>query len=355
MLNEITLAACLSRYANYYQSKLFLLVSEFGSLTSLYQIWYGVKHSKSIPLQLRHDLHKSWQMEQLSDQEKLLERYEIRTILSDSKLYPPLLREIPDKPYLIYVRGEVKALATPILLSCVGTRTMTRYAERVIPQLLHELAGRDACVISGLALGVDALVHKTALGLNIKTVAVLGGGLDAIEPQTNRVIGEAILTAGCLVSEYPPGVRPQKHHFLERNRIIAGLSRATLVIEGRRTSGALVTARRALAYGREVGAVPGAINLATSEASHILLRDGAWPIMDGTDVASMLNLDPKAHTKPIAHKNKVHEALTVTDANSDTLSVTLGVPIHEIHAQITELELEGLVAQSSTGAYYLKG
>lgn len=354
MINESILAACLSRHAGYYNQKLFLLADQFGSLTDLYSERSQKHGGKFLPFSLRGDLDLSWTDANFARMEELLDKHLITPILSTSDSYPPLLREISDRPFLIYVRGDSEVLKTPVHLSCVGTRKMTSYAEQIIPQILRELRNREICITSGLALGVDAHVHKTALGLHLKTIAVLGGGLDALEPMANRKLGESILAAGCLVSEYPPEVRPQKHHFLARNRIIAGLSQATVVIEGKKSSGALVTARYALTYGRDVGAVPGAINLETSEGPHSLLRDGAWPITESDDIVRMLNLDPHLVDETPFYRNNVHKALSCSSSTSDTLSIDLGLPIHEVHTQLTELELEGLVAQSATGAYYLK-
>lgn len=353
-MEETILAAGLSRYANYYNVKFFSIAEKYGSLQNLYTQWKKKDNKLRLPQDVAHALENSWREEKLQAQRQLLEQFNIQAIQFTDKRYPQLLGNIPDKPYVLYVRGNLPALSLPIMLSCVGTRKITTYGKQVIPLVLKSLSGLEACVVSGLAFGVDAFVHTIALRYNLATVAVLGGGLDKIEPQTNQALGEAVRHSGCLASEYPPGVRPQKHHFLERNRIIAGLAHATIVVEGGIKSGALVTARQALAYGREVGAVPGSIHHPTSEAPHMLLRDGAWPIMGAEDVKSMLNLPQLSNVQTSTYQNSVHIALSEGAASADELANKLGLSMHELQAQITELELADTVSQSATGAYYLK-
>lgn len=332
--------------------RLFELSNHYGGVEPLYELF--LSRSSDIPEALRSLLTKSWQKNVLVHLQALLRKHEIEMITWNDASYPALLHEIPDRPYLLFVRGDTSVLQLPLAISCVGTRTMSAYGKRVIERIIGALPSERTVVTSGLALGVDAEVHRQCLVSGVPTVAVLGGGLDRFEPLTNNQLGHMILqSGGCIVSEYPPGVRPQKYHFLERNRIIAGLSRMTIVIEGRLRSGSLVTARQALAYGREVGAVPGDVFLSTSEGPHALINDGAWLITDGESVLRALD-EEADEPAMLPSVNTVHDALRQKSMGLDELVYELGVSSAEVQQQLTVLELHDILGVTSTGEYYSK-
>ncbi|MEY4744312.1 MAG: DNA-protecting protein DprA [Candidatus Parcubacteria bacterium] len=208
--------------------------------------------------------------------------------------YPPLLREIADPPQALYVRGNADALAHPLPIAVVGTRKMTPYGAAAARLIVVPLASGGISVVSGLALGIDAAAHAMALDAGGVTVAVLAGGVDpaSVGPRTNAGLAERIIASGgALVSERPPGSRPSKMSFPRRNRIIAGLTRGTLVIEAAARSGSLITAYLALEAGRDVYAVPGPITASASAGANGLIRRGASPATCADDILAAYGLD----------------------------------------------------------------
>ncbi len=351
-MQEELLVAALSRSGGFYNTKLFAIAEVFGSFIALYNQWLkGI--TEDIPEALSKTLSHAWQSNYLAQTEELLVSHDIKPVLSTAREFPPMLAAITDKPYLIFYKGDITSVSANTCVSMVGTRAMSPYGKRIIGRLIEPLSQLPLTIISGLALGVDGEVHKLCLKSGIKTGAVLAGGLDRYEPLTNSYIGRQIEKEGCLVSEYPPGVRPQKHHFLERNRIIAGLSRGTIVIEGKVHSGSLVTARYALSYGREVGAVPGDVFVASTEGPLRLLRDGGWPIATPEDVAAMLDMTLPSQAANPKDQTPLLRYLYQKSATIDELKTELALPLDAIQQELTLLELEGFIATTAQGEYYL--
>ena len=201
---------------------------------------------------------------------------------------PDHLAFLPDAPDVLFVRGR---LPRERGVAVVGTRKATSYGLRLAEQFGHALAGAGWPVMSGLAKGVDAAAHRGAVDSDGVSVAVLGCGPDRWYPASNRALGETILsTGGAVVSEYPPGTPPSGWRFPPRNRIISGLSAVTVVVEARPNGGALITARAALEHGREVLAVPGDVDRATSEGCNLIIRDGAIPVLGAADLVEAVSL-----------------------------------------------------------------
>jgi len=215
----------------------------------------------------------------------------IRTLSLADDGYPGLLREIPGPAEQLFVRGTLpKADAAHIAI--VGTRKATAEGRTFARTLARELAGRGAVVVSGLALGIDAAAHEGAIEGRGTTVAVLANGLDTIYPASHESLGRRILeTGGCLVSEYPAGTPALPHRFLERNRIISGLSSAVVIIEAPSRSGSLATARHAALQGREVFVVPGPARHPNFAGSHMLIRNGARLVTSADEVLEDLGLE----------------------------------------------------------------
>jgi DNA processing protein len=207
---------------------------------------------------------------------------DVREVRIGDPEYPPLLREVPDAPPLLYAAGC--ALEPAPMVSVVGTRRASRYGLEVAAWLTRGLAAAGLLVVSGMALGVDAAAHRGALDGGGTTVAVLGCGLDVCYPLANAALRAAILERGTLLSEHPAGVRPRAWYFPIRNRIIAGMSLGTVIVEARKAGGALITARLASDLGREVFAVPGPVNADGSRGAHALVRDGARLVTCAADV-----------------------------------------------------------------------
>ena len=218
-------------------------------------------------------------------------RHTIIPLVLGSNRYPPALETIGDPPIVLWFRGRHEAFDGPAV-AIVGARAATPYARDVSARLGTELAQRGVRVISGLARGVDVAAHSGALHstADICTVAVLGSGIDVMYPAEHAKIAEAIIRRGAIVSEFAPGTPPRPEHFPQRNRIISGLSRATVVVEASERSGALITADYALDQGREVLAVPGNVLTGRNRGAHGLLRDGAKIVEDADDILEELEL-----------------------------------------------------------------
>jgi DNA processing protein len=205
------------------------------------------------------------------------------------KAYPALLRQTAQPPPVLFVRGRTELLCSPSV-AIVGSRAATSYGRRVSFHLARELANHSVCVVSGLALGIDAEAHAGCLAGGGDTIGVLGCGLDVVYPGRNRSLYAAIAERGLLVSEYPLGTRPEPFRFPARNRIIAGLSSGVVVVEASRKSGSLITVQYGLEEGREVFCVPGQIDSVKSSGTHWLLQQGASLIVGADDIVEQLSL-----------------------------------------------------------------
>ncbi len=198
--------------------------------------------------------------------------------------FPENLRKIKNPPVLIYYRGVLPDFNNETFISIVGTRLLTEYGKKNAFSVSCDLARAGAVIVSGMAIGIDGVAHSGALAAGKKTVAILGCGIDICYPIHHRKLAQNIVKCGCVITEYAPGTRPDRHNFPTRNRLISGLSDATLLIEGRERSGALITARRALEQRRFVYALPGNVGNANSEASNLIIKNGAKLFTSADDI-----------------------------------------------------------------------
>ncbi len=261
--------------------------------------------------------------------------------------YPPLLAELHDPPARLLLRGGPPEILSRPAVAIVGARSCSRYGAQVARDVARELAAAGVVVVSGLARGIDGEAHRGALAAGGLTVAVLGCGIDRDYPRAHAELARRIAESGLVVSEYPPGVEPAPWRFPARNRIVAGLARATVVVEARERSGALITADFALELGRDVFAVPGEITSGLSRGTNDLIRQGATPLLTVDDVLEALGLEPAAPKPPASLSPEAAAALAVlTDgaAALDELARATGLGSPEIAVALTELELAGLVA-----------
>ncbi|HJQ85672.1 MAG TPA: DNA-processing protein DprA [Candidatus Binatia bacterium] len=259
---------------------------------------------------------------------------------------PPLLRAIHDPPAGLYLRGLAPAeiLARPAV-AIVGARACSAYGGQVARTLGRELGAAGALVVSGMARGIDGEAHRGALDAGAATVAVLGCGVDRDYPAAHAELARRIGESGLVVSEYGPGVEPAPWRFPARNRIVAGLCRATVVVEARERSGALITADFALEEGREVLAVPGEITSALSGGTNALLKLGAAPLTSAADVLELLGLELSRPTKqPEGPAAVVLGLLADGPATADELVRRSRLAAEAVAAALIELELAGLVA-----------
>jgi len=220
-----------------------------------------------------------------------LAKHNIKVITVKDELYPTMLKEIYSPPALLYIKGNLPS-DLDFTLAVVGTRKTSVYGRQITPEIVSSLARTGLTIVSGLALGIDTLAHQATLDSGGATIAVLGCGLDKIYPLTNNKLAQKIIAkGGCLISEYPPGTKPLKQHFPVRNRIISGLSKGVLVIEGNEDSGSLITAKCALEQNREILAVPGNISCSTSHGPNNLIKMGAHVVTSALDVINSLDLE----------------------------------------------------------------
>ena len=247
----------------------------------------------------------------------------------------------------------------------VGARRPTTYGEAVAERLGADLAGAGVTVVSGLAIGVDTAAHEGALQAGGPTVAVLGTGVDVIYPAANTALARRILdTGGALLSQFPDGTPPRRHHFPRRNWVIANLCQIVVVVEAADGSGALITAEAALELGRQVMAVPGSVFSPLSVGCHQLLRDGAGLVQDTRDVLAELRgptavlddaMRPPARLgleAPPSGKGVLRHLVDGVVAEPGRLAERLGLPVGEVMARLSRLELEGRVKR--TGGGYVK-
>jgi DNA processing protein len=273
----------------------------------------------------------------------------VRWLTRSAPDYPPLLRAIHDPPAVLFLRGaaDVSQLRDAAV-AVVGARACSPYGAQVARMLGRELAAAGLIVVSGLARGIDGEAHRGALEAGGRTVAVLGCGVDRNYPAAHAELARRICERGLVVSEYAPGLEPAPWRFPARNRVIAGLAAATVVVEARERSGALITADLALEEGREVFAVPGEITSALSTGTNDLLRLGAGPLTSSKDVLDLFDLAPPAVSEAEvgAEAAKVLERLRDGPAGADELTRSTALDAAAVAAALTELELVGLASEA---------
>ena len=265
--------------------------------------------------------------------------------------YPEALRDLDRPPDPVWARGNLDLLLRPCV-AIVGTRRATPYAERVTRELARTVARAGACVISGLARGVDAEAHRGALEVGGATCAVLGTGLDVVYPKGHALLQQHIGERGLLLSELQPTNAAHGGSFPERNRIIAALARVTIVVEAGFKSGALITARVANELGRTVAAVPGPIDIPQAQGSNELLRDGATMIACMADALALLGLTAPVRLVDLPEggaERRMWDALGEGAADLDTLCTRSALPAHLAMAGVTGLEMRGLVECALSG------
>ncbi len=297
------------------------------------------------------------------------------TIKLDDPDYPTALRDLPQPPPTLYIRGCLELLERPAI-AVIGTRAHSVYGRDATVSFVVGLVRAGYVIVSGLARGIDGIAHRTALDVGGDTVAVLGTGLDVAYPAEHEDLARAVAERGCLVTEFPDGTPPRKYHFPQRNRIIAGLSRAVLVVEAAERSGALITAHYALEEGKEIFAVPGPIHNASSRGCHRLIQDGAAlattvadilhvlqsrtgeplpePLGAGVDpevLAGRLQQEPEPQASDLAQR--VWSRLGAGAVELEVLGTSLTAAPAALAAALVELELAGLV-QKLPGPRYVR-
>lgn len=264
--------------------------------------------------------------------------------------FPPLLREIPGAPKRLYIRGTLPDPDTYIYVCVVGSRAATAYGRRACQSLIAGLAGRKIAIVSGLALGMDAQAHEAALSAGLPTVAVLPSGLGerALYPATNQPLAHRILErGGALISEYEEDVRPAQWHFPARNRVMAGLCRATLIVEASEKSGTLITARLALDFNREVWCVPHPIGAPQGAGNNRLIREGAMLVRGSDDILDALGIvttaDPRELPADLSDTERALMRALTEPLTRDELIERASLSAQAANIAISSLSIRGLI------------
>lgn len=338
-----------------------LLLDHFGSAERAWQAPADALAQAGLPpkalenlltIRKQDDLDQAW--ERITQQ-----NIEVLTLRDDD--YPALLKEIAIPPPVLYIRGALEE-GDRWSVAIVGTRRMTTYGHQITQVQAAHLAANKVTVVSGLARGVDAVAHKAALEAGGRTIAVLGSGVDVIYPSEHRKLAEEISSNGAIISDYAPGTPPEGVNFPPRNRIISGLSLATIVVEAGERSGALITANFAAEQGREVYAVPGNIDRVQSKGTNALIRQGARPLLNKEDVLDDLSLN-----QVVAYRQaqlflpedgieaELYELVKNEPLHIDEICSQSTISVDRVTASLVMMELKGLVRQVENMRYQAIG
>lgn len=331
--------------------RLRMLLDTFGSAQAAWHAPADALRSAGLSAKVIENFLQMRKTLDLTALEERLQAQKIQVILWDDAEYPQLLRSIAQPPPVLYVRGTLLP-EDDWAVALVGTRRMTPYGRQVTEELAALLAQHGGTVVSGMARGVDAIAHQTAIRNGGRTLAVLGCGVDRVYPPEHRALAEHIIQHGALISDYAPGTPPDAVNFPPRNRIIAGLSRAVVVVEAGETSGALITADFAAEQGREVFAVPGSIYAPQSKGPNCLIQNGARPLLNAAEILEMLNLnqvvEQRAARKALPAdplEAQLLNLLSQQPVHIDELGLMAELPISQISSTLAIMELKGMVRQ----------
>jgi len=280
-----------------------------------------------------------------------IESKKIKVIIQGDTNYLRLLSEISKSPPVLYCMGELK-LEDEWSIAIVGSRKTTHYGRQATEEFSEVLADHHITVVSGLARGVDGIAHQAALNAGGRTIAVLGSGVDNIYPPEHRKLADDISKNGAVISDYPPGTPPDGYNFPPRNRIISGLSRATIVIEAGVSSGALITAEFAADQGRDVYALPGSIYASQSEGTNRLIQQGAKPLLNIRELLQDLQVELIQEHKELRKEypvdlfeQKILRVLSDKPIHIDEITLSCEMPVSQVTACLSMMELKGLAKQ----------
>ncbi|GMQ78648.1 MAG: DNA-processing protein DprA [Anaerolineae bacterium] len=333
-------------------AKLSILLERFGSIRDAWNASRRELELLGLDRKSIESLEERRNSLNLGEELAKVEKIGASLLTWDSPDYPRYLREIPNSPPLLYVRGELKS-SDQWALAVVGTRRLTTYGRQVTRELVSDLVRNQVTIISGLAKGIDAEAHKSALDAGGRTIAVLGSGVNYIYPSEHRSLAQRIVSGrGAILSDYPLGTAPESRNFPPRNRIISGLSMGVLVIEAGERSGALITAEFGLEQDREIFAVPGNINSPASKGTNRLIKQGAKLVQNVDDILEELNLAliPEHIKADKILPDSPEEAILLDHLSRqpthiDELTRQAGLPTSLVSSTLTMMELKGMVQQ----------
>lgn len=336
-----------------------LLEKHFGSITEAWKAPAGELKKAGLDEKTTAELIEQRVSLNLDTEMQNMRRCRVNAFTWNDPAYPARLKEVYDRPPVLYVRGELLP-DDEWCVAVVGTRRSTIYGRQVAEELSRDLARNRITVISGLARGIDSVAHRAALDAGGRTIAVFACGLDIVYPAENARLAQEITQHGALVSEYPPGTKPKAQYFPRRNRIMSGIALGVLVVEAPEKSGALSTIAHALEQNREVFAVPGSILSPASKGTNALIRDGAKLVTCCTDILEELNLTQvtqQLEMKAVLPENDLEAAilkqLTSEPIHVDEVCRRSGFPISAVSSTLAMMELKGMARQVGNMNYVL--
>lgn len=298
----------------------------------------------------------------LAQKEKEIRQKGIVIVAQEDKNYPKSLINIPDPPICFYVKGNINEFdfEKSFMFAVVGTRKPSSYGQQIAKLISCQLIEAGATLVSGMALGIDTIAHQTSVDYKQKTIAVLGCGVDIVYPPANKKLyNEIIECGGLIISEFPPGHTVEPGLFVARNRLISGLSRGILVVEGTKESGALITARYGAIQGKDVFAPPVPLTSYLSEAPNILLKQGAIFTTSAKDILAEYNMKtgkPVSIDKEQLSKEEIiiYEHLSKQVCSPDELSILSNIPISSLLPLLSMMEVKNIIKRSDDGSYQLQ-
>lgn len=336
------------------KKKIRKILSHFDEISTFFK---ATKHQlKTIPGIGEKFLQQLDRNKALRDAEKYIayfEKYNIEPLYYKHPDFPYRLNQCDDAPILVYTKGTLDCNRTRVV-AIVGTRDASSYGRKILEELIHSFVGKDIVVVSGLAYGIDIYAHKLCTELGVQTIGVLGHGLDRIYPQVHTHIAEKMMENGGLLTEFLPGSNPDRENFPMRNRIVAGMCDATIVIESGEKGGSLITAELANDYARDVFAFPGDITREYSKGCNYLIqKNKAHLITSSNDFFEIMNWTDKQ--VPIHSQLQLFTELTESElkivtilkenleVSIDVLAIKTEIPIHKMSGLLLELELKGII------------
>lgn len=342
------------------------LIKEWGTARGvLQQDSESLQKIRGIGPRLARALNSSALLKQADQEINFLDKHHIEALYYEDTAYPARLNECVDGPVILYCRGD-QGLRSERSLSVVGTRKATTYGRTLCREIIRNLAelSPKPTIVSGLAYGIDVIAHRAALEFGLPTIAVLGHGMNTIYPLSHRETAVKISKQGALITDFHSGMGPERNNFLRRNRIIAGLTQGTLVVESAESGGSLITANLAFSYNRTVMAIPGRVGDSRSSGCNKLISSNLAAITQSAeDIIRYLNWDvpvkpkqiPLPEIVPSEQEMRLLQSMsTHVGVSPDSLSLHTGIPIPSILALLLEMELKDWVSVEPGNQYHSK-